>query len=307
MTSLFALALVFFPDTVVVCNSSAATTYQPRAAVEVKVFPADSGLGYTWSGSQGAITGEGSAVRWDLSKAPLGIHALTVQVARGAKKIGECQVQVRVEQPLGSRGKGDLTARSLLVDSAAERAGYGLYSYLLFGARPDDRSRPVYTRVVAEFLRLLPEINQFTKELDAEQRKQVNVSYILLRRPLARQDKDTVAAILSKYNYERAKVLLSRLPGNHPAGPYLVSSRVPLTSKTPTSGGYLVHDLSRIDAGDVPTYVNSFLSQTAQERFGTQWNPQLWVLKLRTLFTAVGLGAQAVGKAMGEWKTTIPQ
>jgi hypothetical protein len=231
-----------------------------------------------------------------------------VQVSRDTQKLGECDVRVSVEPDPNTRGPGDLVAFAFLFPKGKESNDYGLYSYLLFGARPHEKSAAVYRSVVVEYLRTMPEIGRFVQVLekgDSSLRKQINVSYLPLKR--FKKSKDTVAAVLANYDYERAKKILSRLPGTHRAGPYLVSSRTPLTDQAATARGYMVHDISRVEPSKVPLYVETFLNQAAQERFGAQWNPQLWVLELRTLFVAVGLGAQAVSKAIGEWKSTVQQ
>ena len=138
----------------------------------------DSSLVYTWSATHGTIIGGGSDVQWDFSNSPIGMQTLTVQVARRGQAVGSCTVQVLVVQPGPTRGRGDLIARALLLPGARELQGYGLYSYLLLGSRPSDPSRALYRTVIAEYVRLMPDINQFAEKFEgdnAARRKENNV------------------------------------------------------------------------------------------------------------------------------------
>ena len=263
---------------------------------------------YTWSATHGTIIGGGSDVQWDFSNSPIGMQTLTVQVARRGQAVGSCTVQVLVVQPGPTRGRGDLIARALLLPGARELQGYGLYSYLLLGSRPSDPSRALYRTVIAEYVRLMPDINQFAEKFEgdnAARRKEINVSYMPLRAALRKQERDSAEAILQVYDYARARALLSALPGTHRDGPYLVSSRTPLSGQAAAAGNFLVQDLSKVPPDLVPPYVDQFLNQTTQEHFGQGWNPQRWVLKLRTILSALGKGAPEIRAAWKTWESTF--
>jgi len=296
-------------ETTFACSPSRPTT-SPLEPVRVVVFAnqSDSSLAYTWSATRGSITGGGPDIKWDFSNSPIGMQTLTLRVTRQGQVVDSCTVQVLVVQPGPTRGPGDLIARALLLPGARELEGYGLYSYLLFGSQPSEASRQLYHSVIAEYVRLMPDINQFAEKLEGDniaRRKEINVSYIPLTAAPRQQESDSAEAILGRYDYARARALLSTLPGTHRDGPYLVSSFTPLSGQAGVSGNFLVQDLSKIPADLVPPYVAQFLNETTQERLGEGWHPQRWLLKLRTILSALGKGAPEVQKAWKTWESTF--
>jgi hypothetical protein len=193
------------------------------------------------------------------------------------------------------------TGRSFLVGNQLEDQGYGLYSYLLFGSPPTDVTRDRYRAVVTAFFDLIPAMPALEEFLP---RGQLNVTYLLLHLPppTSHGPQEHADWILESHHYTRARVLLSAVPGAHREGPYLVSSRNPLTlSGTEIIGEpYLYQDLSSVPPRLVQLWVKEFLSQAAQERFEEK-TMQRWVLKLRTAIAILAEGLPEVREAFAEW------
>jgi hypothetical protein len=94
--------------------------------------------------------------------------------------------------------------------------------------------------------------------------------------------------LLEHYDYARARALLSGVPGQHPRGPYLVSTLRPLSAESPTE--YLIQDLASIPPQLIQLWFKEFLNQTAQQRIWTSEGVGSLALKLRTVLAQVALG-----------------
>lgn len=69
-----------------------------------------------------------------------------------------------------------LTGRELLVRSFPESAGYGLYSYVLFGSTPNDVNRSRYESAFKAFFQTLEEVRQL--EGAGMSRQRLNITYL---------------------------------------------------------------------------------------------------------------------------------
>jgi hypothetical protein len=278
-------------DTVVVCLPSVPAT-SPLDTVWLRVYPYDSTAQYTWTASGGRLVGNGAARAWVLRDAGLGVYRTEITIARHGRE-QHCTMQVKVVPPSGTMA--GLPARSFLLSNAPERAGYGLYSYLLLGAQPDAAALPRYRRAVGEFVRLLPAIGQYGADISPQS---VNINYL----PVSQvPDSDAADSILRRYDYARAQVLLHSLPGAHLGGPYLVSVRTPLSVRSPDE--YVAQDLSSVPDTLVGIWVREFLSQATQERLDGGFSMRGLALRLRTLIGVVAMGLPNVVHSMDEWKT----
>jgi hypothetical protein len=205
---------------------------------------------------------------------------------------------------------GDLriSGREFLLPGHTESrhpAPYGLYSYLLLGARPSEQSRPRYVAAIQTFLELLQPIQGL--ERSGVSRAALNVTYVPIEDPTvipAVESGDPRAAelILRHYDYARAQALLARVPGGpHLDGPYFVSHREPLGSVARLTSGYGWVDASTAPAARAPRWVQVFLRETARQDYAQPLTTtRVWTSILDELDKA-GEGAPEVLKAFVFW------
>jgi hypothetical protein len=183
------------------------------------------------------------------------------------------------------RGSHRLTGRGFLLAGKPEDAGYGLYSYVLFGEPVNAANGPLYRAVLDAFLHI-PEVRRF--EAEKEPRTNLNITYLLLSdRPSTGA---TVDWLLDHYDFARAQIILAKLM-DHPLGPYIVSYKSPLSSASSFENGQLlVEDLSRIPHDLAFLWVNEFTAQAGRAQY---WDkPALRTLMLN-LRTQVAIDAEA--------------
>lgn len=205
------------------------------------------------------------------------------------------------------------TGRDYLVGKQAEKEGYGLYSYLLFGTPPTKVTRERYLRAIAAYF-TIPPITSVEEYLPPWQ---LNITYLLLTDPPTPEvaqclrtqcisdDSDRAGRVadwvLDHYHYARAQVLLRALPGTHRHGPYIVSYSEPLTGIGPLSGQYLYQNLSSVPPFLVQSWVQEFLNQAAQEHFWEERTVEQLALRLRTAIEIFAEGLPEVQGALDRW------
>ncbi len=112
-------------------------------------------------------------------------------------------------------GSSTLSGREFLLKALPEDSGYGLYSYLLFATPPNDIA----------YFQSLPLVDQYVNQ--NVQRAKLNIAYLPLQKSPPRAIPDG-SWIIANYDYARAQLILSRLPGGlRVEGPYLVSALRP--------------------------------------------------------------------------------
>ena len=179
------------------------------------------------------------------------------------------------------------TGTSFLEKGFSEVAGYGLYSYLLFGSKPGtDENRKVLYRSAITAWMTLPSAkgllqDQLPKEL-------LNVFYLPILKELdlsasSKSNPVTADDILDVYDWDRASALLHNLAGTHVQGPYIISTLRPLSSARSTlSNQYLYQDLSAVPQIAVILWIREFQYRVAQERFWEERRMPQFALELRT-------------------------
>ena len=95
------------------------------------------------------MAGHDASASWTVGASP-GLQSASVRAGDG-RTSSDCVVEVFVqERERGALGRE--TGHSLLVRDETEETGYGLYSYLLFGAPPDDDTRERFVEVLKAYL-----------------------------------------------------------------------------------------------------------------------------------------------------------
>ncbi|MGQ0561533.1 MAG: hypothetical protein ACT443_06635, partial [Gemmatimonadota bacterium] len=119
------------------------------------------------------------------------------------------------------------TARKFLLRGQSADTAYGQFSYLLFPSEPaTDTQRERYRHAIEAYLRTVSarDAGRFFEK------SEINVFYL----PLRQATRENVDSVLEYYDYARARAILTAVPGTQEQGPYLISSRVPLTTEAPT-------------------------------------------------------------------------
>ena len=208
---------------------------------------------------------------------------------------------------------GRETGRAFLIAEQPEAKGYGLYSYLLFGAPPTEATRERYLNLIATYLESIPPVGSFKGSLE---RWELNIAYLPLKDsppvefskgcsqlPCGTGNVAFAQWVLDHYNYTRARVLLRAVPagGTHRNGPYIVSSLKPLSTTPILSPPYLYQDLSSVPPRLVLLWVKEFLDQAAQESFEDSRKVQQVALKLRQSIAVAAKGLPDVLEALDRW------
>jgi hypothetical protein len=228
---------------------------------------------------------------------------------------------------------GRVTSGAFLTPLQNERPGYGLYSYLLFGSRPETLSSVRWQRfeqTIAAFLDI-PSAAEVAQYVDADR---MNISFlpvIVSQRelPLAAQPRvfhfdperlashatehqalgravptgsDTACILVSNYDYARAQVLLSIFVEPHQEGPYIVSVGQPLSQAHTPPQQYLYQDLSSVPPDLIRLWVNEFIAQSREQEFWKTRTKEQFILRLRT---TIGAASSQVTDFAGAIKWTF--
>jgi hypothetical protein len=278
--------------------------------VHVSAFapaPAGAHLQFAWSATGGKIYGSGREITWNFRETLSGVYTSTVTVTRDGQRLGECSAQVTVIEP--ERGSPPpqavvapeprITARAFLSADMKEEAGYGLYSYLLFGSPPTAETRARYLKALDACLSMISTVSELRQYRPAGK---LNVTYIPVK---ARPSSDPTAEwLLNNYDFARARVLLDLLSPRYRTGPYIVSTLAPLSNLQSIPQDHLFQDMSLVptEPDDLLSWwIRAFLNQAAQEQF---WQPQtgeMLTLKVRTMLSVEAAALPEVKKQLASW------
>lgn len=275
-------------------------TVSPREIIGVRVWVSSEdreSLRYTWTVTGGQIQGSGPEVRWDFTGVKPGTYTAKVKVIDPNLGVAECSVKVIVKKRNMVRIKVE-TGWSLLLKNEKEEAGYGLYSYLLFGSLPTEANSERYKKAIEAYLWTIPHI------IDLESydipRNELNITYLPVKETPPEQGMST-EWVLTNYDYARARALLRLLPGDHRDGPYIISLMKPLSGVSELTGEYLYQDLSHVEPHIVSLWAKDFFNQAAQERFWEERTGKRLALKLRTTVAILAKGLTKVRVAVDNW------
>lgn len=224
----------------------------------------------------------------------------TVQVFAKHKTLGEVACQIRVyfvPAPiitLGPKQPPILSGRTFLVETEKEPEGYGLYTYILFGAPPGDASeRERYLEVLESYLVVVRPIEQIE---NYRKKHELNLTLIpLLDHPVIhekdvtepKQIRELAIKLLDIYNYGRAQAILadfgvSKITG----GPFLASRRVPAQGTD-----VLFQDISHVSLSPnlVRDWTETFLMLATQE---SSWTDQTLQKVRLNMLNVIAVAAQ---------------
>ena len=239
-----------------------------------------------------------------------GFGTLTRQITAGVGQATNANFTLQVGAATSvspTEGEGSrVTSRSLLDDNSHEEQGYGLYSYILFGAPPTDATRDRYLAVLRSFINF-PSTEDMVKQVS---RKQLNVTYLPVK---GHPDSSSSDALLQAYDYARAAGLLARIScKDHGApcgpllgGPYIISTTKPLSEQTSLSQHFLYQDMSSVPARIVPLWVDEFMKQSTTPNFWKNRNGPQVALNLRTAIAVLADASGPAEASAGAWKETL--
>ena len=258
---------------------------------------------FEWQVTEGRIQGTGADVRWDLT-------AVTFKPTEQPKKIvatvhatvpslGSARCQVEIFIGIKSRG-GLLSARQFLLPNKTEKLNYGLYSYLLFSAPPqNEEEKARYLRVLGSCLSIIQDIDDF---LERQQPPgELNATYI----PVTKVPKpgnssaEWAENTLAAYDYAAAQILLSKLDATYQRGPYLISVlKKPLSKSGSPVPVHLLQDFTGVVPDHASDWVKQFTYLAAQQRSWTDQSLRRFGLSIRNLLAVAGKVSPEVARGL---------
>ncbi len=192
-----------------------------------------------------------------------------------------------------------VTGRAFLLPDRQEDPGYGLYSYLLLGAKPDTATKARFAAVLVRYL-LLEEssaargyctnaLNVTYLPLNESPPADIweaRLSVLTVDNPL---DSSPLEWVFEHYDYTRAAFLLAKVPGDsaHVVGPYLVSHTLPLGRVARLESEYLWQDLSAVEPRLAGAWMKAFKRQAAKRHYWRSTLGETWALELRNAIASV--------------------
>ncbi len=281
---------------------------------------------FTWSASEGVITGNDTA-NWMLGsdfviadKQVITDEQKTITakviVTQPSLGDGTCEVHVIAAMlhndkdtanvlsgPLRyQRGKVIMSGREFLVTEGKEDPGYGLYSYFLFDQPPKDKNeRQRYLKAIESFLRGLPPIAEL--ELRAPP-SELNLTLLPVKQPIKitanmSEPKEVAIAaekVLAVYDYAQAnKILASICKYAERTGPYLFS-RLP-AGRTPQKVSLLLN-MSSVSPELAHAWITYFRWHSAQERSWSESTLKKLALQMQNVIAVSAKDVPIVLKQM---------
>jgi hypothetical protein len=229
---------------------------------------------YLWSTSAGVIIGKGPTAEWQVPAEQPGAYTATVDV-RHSSSSETCSIRVVVLRADATRS-AETRRLFLTPDHKKEAKGFRRYSYLLFGTLPsDEMTRQRYLAALTAYTSIPTVPDVFLRDL--------NVTWLPLTELPRTEDQYAAEWLLKHYDWERARDFLTRLPGDHLDGPYIVTYGEPLSDVDVLEKDYLYQDLSSVPPELVAAWVREFMLQAAQEHFWNVRTKPMLALRLRTV------------------------
>ncbi|HEU4890429.1 MAG TPA: hypothetical protein VFT47_02695, partial [Vicinamibacterales bacterium] len=218
---------------------------------------------------------------WDLTDVDGGYHTVDVRAVDSAGWIGSCSIVVRVR---GTRSGKLISGRTLLARANREEIGYGLYTYVLFGAQPNAAMRERFMAAIDAYLNVIPDIEGFQQNLALPQR---NVTFFPVDQPLStdiRSDAATFKAwLLEHHDYARARQILQPIEAARRDGPFLLSCAEPRSAAPKSAGPCLFQDLSTVPPRVVTLWMQEFINHAQMAQFSKTAFAPPFAVRVRTV------------------------
>lgn len=268
--------------------------------------PIEQPITFQWQVTEGRIQGMGADVRWDLSAVtikPTEPHKKVVAMVRAiAPGLGEaqCLVEVFIDKGAvpGMRGLR-ISARRFLLPNQTEQPDYGLYSYLLFSAPPqNEEEKTRYLRVLGACLSVMRDIDEILKRHQPS--RELNATHIPVTKDpkSGKLDSEWAENVLAVYDYAAAQILLSKLDTAYQRGPYLISVLKPLSKFDSPVPVHLFQDFTGVVPDHASNWVKHFTYLAAQQRGWTDKSLRRFDLTIRNLISVAGIVTPDVASAL---------
>lgn len=258
-------------------------------------------LTYDWEADAGKLHGSVKEASWDFTDVEPGSRTASVYIAYPNGETVKCDVLILVEQ---REAKGGSTGWSLLPAEVNEKAGYGLYSYILFGSRPTVATRERYLKVLEAYISLVESIASL--EAAGIEKHKLNITYVPVAKMPPQDKRPSPEWLLENYDYARARKILSSISGEyHSDGPYIISHLKPLSNIKQSPERCLYQDLSLIMPKVINGYAREFLNQAAQERHWEERTVRQLTLKLQNIIVVMAQGVGPVTEGIKDIKQII--
>jgi len=257
---------------------------------------------FEWQAAEGRIQGTGADVHWDLAGVaiePNAGHKKVVAIVHATvPSLGSARCQVEVFIGLKFRNSMS-SARQFLLPKNKEKLGYGLYSYLLFSAPPqNEEEKARYLRVLGSCLSIMQDIGDFLER----QRPpgELNATHLPVTKVPKSSNLDYQWAenVLAVYDYAAAQILLSKLDTTYQRGPYLISVLKPLSLSGSPVSVHLLQDFTGVVPGHASNWVKDFAYLAAQQRGWTDQSLRRFNLTMRNLIAVAGIVTPDVARAL---------
>jgi len=260
--------------------------------------------GATWTVSTGKVESKDERTVWILGQAKPGRYQATVSAKDAGGTSQTCKVVVFYQtEPVFRGNKVREAGQSLILKGASEPAGYGLYTYLLFGEPLDEHNTPRAKKTLEAYTSLVVPLEEMEAYFDRGELNLVALPVTISARPKKRL---TVDELVKTYDFARARSLLSRIDPALRRGPYLVSSLTPLGGKG-LSDPYLLQDLSNVPPDVVAFWVRHFLNQAAQQHSWDAVTLQGVLLRTRTMIAVAAQALPDVTKGLDAYLKLVKQ
>ena len=254
--------------------------------------------------------------------------AVTPPGQRGTQQLSPAASSRPSYGSTGHANSGRITAAGFLTSPESEISGFGLYSYILFGARASsasDRWRLYYATITAflaipafyDELRFVPpgrmNITLLPVSTSREQLPSVSKPFFQLdqsRLSICPGDvplQQAACVLVDDYDYARAAAILSLFDGPHMGGPYIISATQPLSRARTLPIQYLYQDLSSVPPQLVPLWINLFMVQARDEQFWKTRSKDEFILRLRTTLAVVSAQLPDLSASIGWHLPTFTQ
>jgi hypothetical protein len=263
---------------------------------------------FQWQVTEGRIQGTGADVRWDLTTVtiePTELHKKVVATVKAtAPRLGDarCPVEVFIgkEEVPASKTRGlRISARRFLLPNKTEKPEYGLYSYLLFSAPPQNEEENArYLRVLGACLSVMRDIDEILNRQQPP--RELNATYIPVTKvpKSGKLDAEWAENALAVYDYAAAQILLSKLDTTYQRGPYLISVLKPLSKSDSPVPVHLLQDFTGVVPDHASNWVKQFTYLAAQQRGWTDQSLRRVDLTMRNLIAVAGIVTPEVAGAL---------
>jgi hypothetical protein len=308
------------PPTLSVSASPTSASYGERVTLTANCASPDGiPVTITWATTSGTVVGTGQSAVLNTTGAPAGMIHVTATCSgpRGLPASASTDIAVELPPPPPETAPpppkiGD-TGRDFLLSGDHEKAGYGMYSYLLWWDMPIPADRTRFINIISAFL-LMPKITaeegtekvvsssgSLTQPAESTPRANLNVAYIPVNANLA--SSPTADWILDHYDLARARILLRKLPRSYRSGPYIISTLTPLSLGLSGSAHYLFQNLS---APIVPPeladgWIRQFQQQAQEQQFWEANKMQSFVLSLRATVAELATAVPQARAGLATW------